>query len=126
MNADGTEVRRLTNQPGDDLFPAWAADNRQIIFYSERDTTLANRTLALYGLDADAENLTPVRLEGALMSLDRQTALPVDAHYLQDNSGQLFMQYNGSDWDIFYADPVGRHATNLTENDSQDLFPTWR
>jgi TolB protein len=37
MNADGTDVERLTNFPGDDGWPAWSADGRQIVFSSVRD-----------------------------------------------------------------------------------------
>jgi TolB protein len=125
MNIDGTQVRRLTDQPGDDLFPAWAVDNRQIIFYSERETTLANGTLALYVVDANSENAIPVRLDGGLLSLEGETPLSADRHYARDGR-QLDIAYDGSDWEIYLSDQVGRHAVNLTVNDSDDLFPTWR
>jgi TolB protein len=126
MNVDGTDVRRLTDQPGDDLFPTWAGDSRQIIFYSERETTLAGGALALYVMDADAENPTPVRLDGTAQSLETGDPIPVDINFNSDGSGRLYMHYDGHDWDIFYADLVGRHEINLTDDDSQDLCPEWR
>jgi Tol biopolymer transport system component len=32
MNADGTGVKRLTDDPGDDLLPAWSPDGTKIAF----------------------------------------------------------------------------------------------
>lgn len=37
MNADGTGVERLTNDPGDDGFPAWSPDGTEIAFASDRN-----------------------------------------------------------------------------------------
>ena len=36
MNADGTNVRQLTNNTYDDWFPSWSPDGTQIAFTSER------------------------------------------------------------------------------------------
>lgn len=37
MNADGTDVRRLTTSQGPDGWPAWSPDGRKILFSSVRD-----------------------------------------------------------------------------------------
>lgn len=36
MDADGNNVRRLTNMPGGDEYPSWSPDGSQIAFFSER------------------------------------------------------------------------------------------
>ena len=38
MNADGSNQRRLTNNPADDSHPHWSPDSRRIIFCSSRTT----------------------------------------------------------------------------------------
>ena len=37
MNADGSEVTRLTNSPAFDQMPAWSPDGTKIAFMSSRD-----------------------------------------------------------------------------------------
>ncbi len=37
MNADGSDIRRLTRTPGEDGWPAWSPDGSQIVFSSARD-----------------------------------------------------------------------------------------
>jgi TolB protein len=37
MNADGTSIRRLTNDPAREIFPEWSPDGKQIAFISYRD-----------------------------------------------------------------------------------------
>ena len=54
MDADGSNLRRLTNHSADDYSPSWSADGRSIAFTSERD---GNREI--YVMDADGGNLTP-------------------------------------------------------------------
>lgn len=124
MNIDGSSVRRLTDQDGDDLFPAWVSSGEQIVFYSERDTTLANGTVALYSLKVDDENPTAQRLDAPLLG-DGDVPLDVDNHYNNFGS-RLYMTNQDGDWDIYYSDQSGERIQNLTDNDSDDLFPAWR
>src|SRR3989440_484836 len=37
MNADGSGVTRLTNNPAGDFWPVWSSDGTKIVFQSERD-----------------------------------------------------------------------------------------
>lgn len=124
MNVDGSGLRRLTDSPGDDLFPAWLDNGEQIIFYSERETTLADGTLLLYLLDVDAENSTPVRLQGTFLG-DDGVPIKVDFHLRQDGQ-RLYMANADGAWDIYLSDLAGSYEINLTDNDSDDIFPAWR
>ncbi len=37
MNADGTRLTRLTNNPAREANPSWSPDGSKIVFWSDRD-----------------------------------------------------------------------------------------
>ena len=58
MDADGTSIRRLTNDKNPDGHPRWSPDGRHLVFHSIQDG--APRTamdVELYVSDADGSNL---------------------------------------------------------------------
>ena len=123
VEADGT-LRRLTDFPADDLHAVWLSDNRQLLLYSERDTTFDGGQTVLYTLDTADPGAQPVRLEGGPVSLDNGTPLIADIQF--DGGAQLSLGYDGNDWEIYYTPAGGGAPVNLTDNDSDDLFPAWR
>jgi TolB protein len=56
MNADGSNVVRLTDHPSADRVPAWSPDGWWIAFQSLRDGTLRDRNWNIYVMDANGEN----------------------------------------------------------------------
>ena len=70
MNADGTSIRRLTNDRKPDGHPRWSPDGRHLVFHSPQDGTSRTATgVELYLIDADGSNLrrlTSNRLYDAL------------------------------------------------------------
>jgi TolB protein len=56
MNADGSDVRRLTDHPKMDCWPAWSPDGKRIAFTSNRD---GNYEIYLMNADGSGQrNLT--------------------------------------------------------------------
>ena len=51
MDADGGNLRRLTDNPVDDWYPSWSPDGKRIAFVSERDGNLQ-----IYVMDTDGGN----------------------------------------------------------------------
>ena len=59
MNADGTEVRQLANNPRSDLHPAWSPDGNQIAFESSR-----SRFNQIFVMNADGTDVYSTGQEG--------------------------------------------------------------
>ena len=59
MNADGTNVKRLTATPGSDREPYWSPDGRRIVFASTRDH-LGPYDANLYVMNADGSGQTRI------------------------------------------------------------------
>jgi len=40
MNADGSNQLRLTDHPGDDMYPSWSPDGTRIVYASGNETQM--------------------------------------------------------------------------------------
>jgi TolB protein len=58
MDADGTSIRRLTNDRKPDGHPRWSPDGRHLVFHSTQDGTSRTAVdVELYVIDADGRDL---------------------------------------------------------------------
>ena len=80
MDTNGGNLRNLTNTPGDDEYPSWSPDGKQIVFTSNRDDRDGNRR-QIYVMDADGADqrtyLTVTLMTGIPHGLPMANGLPL-------------------------------------------------
>ena len=107
MNANGTDVTRLTNSSGDDWLIAWSPDGTRIAFQSNRDGNDE-----IYVMNADGTGVT------RLTNNSVDDLLPA---WSPDGTRIAFM----SDWEIYVMNADGTDLTMLTNNSAYDLLHAW-
>jgi uncharacterized repeat protein (TIGR01451 family) len=60
VNVDGMNQTRLTNNPGQDLWPVWSPDGTRIAFASTRDEAPGTQNFDIFIMNADGTNPTNI------------------------------------------------------------------
>jgi TolB protein len=115
MDADGKNLRNLTNNPAYDTGPAWSPDGGRIAFYCDRDAEEGD----IYVMDADGSNprnLTnnPAKDRLPLWSPDGQKIV-----FESNRDG------DGETNDIYVMDADGQNPHNLTNNPAFYWLSSW-
>ena len=111
MNADGSEITRLTTDPAMDFDPAWSPDGTQIAFRSHRD---GNEEVYLMNADgSDQQNLS--NAPGG----DYSPAWSPDGQWI------AFMSDRAGNANVWVIRPNGSDARQVTELPGISEYPTW-
>jgi TolB protein len=118
MNADGTNLQRLTDSPARDFEPDWSPDGQSIVFSSDRDDP-ANAQL--YVMDADGNN------QRALMPFVAADFVAPrwspDGKWILMHSNQLIA---GQPWfEIYKVRADGTELTNLSNTPGNNFRADW-
>jgi len=118
MNADGSELVRLTDNPADDMAPIWSPGGSRLAFLSTRENNGQ-----IYVMNADGSQQT--RLTDSRITLSPPTWSPDGTHL-------AFTSYAAGQGDDIYAmaitdrmDAEGQGAIRLTDDPGSDRDPTW-
>ena len=129
MNADGSGLREVADDPALDFGPAWSPDGSKIAFVSNRDApvdaTYAN-SYDIYVTNADGTG-EPVRISA-------QPGNESDPNWSPDGSKLLYVSTAdtpafpnpGGDAEIYVMNPDGSGVVSrLTDNTAYDSTPDW-
>jgi TolB protein len=121
MNADGSGVARLTNDPTFDDSPALSPDSRQIAFLTARhdpNPQFPDLKYELYVMDIDGSNLR--RLTTTEAAEDHPAWSP-DGNWISFDA-----DYDGDgSYEIYQIQPDGSNLTRLTSGAYNDQFADW-
>lgn len=116
MNAEGSDVVRLTATDEAEIHPYWTPDSRQIV-YNRR--VPGERLYAIWIMNADGSGATELLRDSELNSY---------AQVSPDGRLLVFDKWWGNDetnGEIMIMDLESRALTRLTDNTVYDGYPTW-
>ncbi len=112
MNADGTNVHRVTNSPGRDTYPAFNHDATRIAFTTERT---GNREIFDCKLDGtDLRNFTN--------SPNSTDQVP---YYSPEGDEISFNSDRDGNTEVYIMNADGSHQHRITNDPANDVYPGW-
>jgi TolB protein len=111
INADGTLLSRLTNDPAVDVFPSWSPKGDQLVFASDR-----NGNADIYIMNINGSGLKQITKDPAF------DALPA---WSPDGRSIVFTSTRSGNDEIFTMNIDGSNLKQLTNNSAMDAFPAW-
>ena len=111
MRGDGSDPQQLTDDPADDMSPAWSPDGSSIAFVTDRD---GNREI--YVMKADGTQQINLTNHGA------EDWTPA---WSPDGGSIAFSSYRDGNWEVYVMGSDGSNPIRLTDNAAADYGPSW-
>lgn len=118
MDADGSNLRNLTDNNANDFAPAWSPDGQFIAFHSDR-----NGTEDIYVMDADGGNLRNLTSDDNRD--EREPVWSPDGQSLAFWTRPIPREDIYVNWDIYVITVDGSGLRGLTDDLADDFAPTW-
>ena len=118
MDANGKNLRRLTDNHHSELEPSWSPGGKRIAFVSGRD-----RNLEIYVMDTNGRNQR--NLSNNPVNDRHPSWSPDGKHIAFTSSGDRKIADLHANWQIYVMDTDGGNRRNLTKNASRDENPSW-
>ncbi|MBI1279078.1 MAG: hypothetical protein GC179_13200 [Anaerolineaceae bacterium] len=117
MNSDGTDVRRLTENLGEDYTPSWSPDSRSLVYSAQN---IQSRTMELMIID------TQCRTEASCIRLLFSDVVDLMPAWSADGSAIVFVDARDGNFEMYSIDTEGRYLQRLTYNNTDESTPRWR
>ena len=111
MNLDGSDEKRLTDNPAYDGWPSWSPDGSQIAFMSER-----SGNPDIYVMNADGSNVR---------QLTDHPANDIWPEWSPDGKWIAFPSRRDGNFEIYLINPDGTQLQRLTNTPGHEDFPAW-
>ena len=111
MDADGSDLKRLTENEWDDEYPVSSPDGEEIVFKSNRDGNWE-----IYKMSADGSRV---------MRLTHCEAEDADPCWSPDGKTIAFHSARDGNWEIYITDVEGMDAIGVTNSSFKEILPAW-
>lgn len=121
MDADGTNVTQVTNDPAGEFFPEWSPDGTRLVFARQSDTD--DRYLVIVELDSNRE----FRLTDQTRPADLPAWSPDGSSiaFSGRTSGDCSWEGTDCNVNIYLINVDGSDLTQLTDSNGINAFPAW-
>jgi Tol biopolymer transport system component len=114
--ADGA-ITRLTAHDAHDYAPFWSQDGSRILVIFSFEGALLEGVLDMRVMNADGSDLHP---------LGAGEVFTGDLTYAPDGQTVAYVSNESGHWHIYLMDADGSHVRQITQGDSNNLYPAWR
>ncbi len=114
MNADGGNVRQLTDGGACDGAPYWSPDGAQIVYSSDAECNAERREIYVIS----AEGGTP-------RNLSNNAADDIAGTWSPDGKQIVFSSNRDGNYELYVMDADGGNVRRLTNNSADDYAPAW-
>lgn len=111
MNADGSNVVRLTNNSAEERDPVWSPDGQKIAFVSDRE---GNEEI--YTMNADGSNV---------VKLTNNIAVNINPAWSPDGQRIAFNSDRDGPHEIYIMDADGSNVVRVTDDEDWNSSPDW-
>jgi len=115
MNADGTNIKNLTNSQGKDQSPSWSPDGKHIVFESNRDFS-EDGLQEIYIMNSDGSDQE---------RLTNNDAYDGYAGWSPDSKHILFNSSRDGEQELYTMNIDGSNPKRLTKGQTNKLVSTW-
>lgn len=111
MATDGSNPKRLTYRPGDDIHPVWSPDGEKIIFASDYQGDFD-----IWSMQSDGTDLQLLTID---MANDKAPAISAQGDRI------AFHSYRDGNWEIYVMNIDGSSKQNITNSALTETYPFW-